>query len=322
MMQDKLRKLKEKEMIVGLDVENKKMKCGQCMNEIKSKYHRLDQYGKIFCQPCYSNSRRCEVCGIPTQESFLVKNWKVCVDCYSQKYRCKSCSRNLKNEEFHTIPGLQGFFCSSCNNSKIKCSRCGFPAYTNDTFILLENNIYYCEFCQDRSVLTEEVGSNILFNISNIFYQRMGLQMVKNISLSLATKREIQNGYDDLITTLSTSEEQSKSEYYPSFVKHKDNHYELFVLNGLPLSTFIAIATYEYAQIWQSKYSPRRVGRILWEGFADWTAVKLLSLLGYHEEIHRIESRVDDFVFGLKKIQLIEKSKGTQGVVELITQTK
>ena len=309
-------------MIVGLDVNQKKMRCSQCNKEIKSKYFRMDNYSKVICDTCQIKASKCQVCLLPTQEVFLVDNLKVCVECYSQKYRCKSCSRDLKHGELSFINGLQGFFCHSCVNIRTKCSRCGFPAYTTDKLTHIEEGLSLCDSCKESSIIDEAVGKRVLVNISRILHKKMGLQVVKNLTFRLLTINEILKACDDNLEKAYTVNESGLEPKVLGFTKRDGNKYYIYIRTGQSLSGFISSATHEYARAWQLQYCSRQIGRVLWEGFAEWTAMKMLQLLGYHEEILKIETFGNQHGFGLKKIQVIEKSKGASGVLEFMTQVK
>ncbi len=305
-------------MIVGLDIKNKRMKCSHCQNEVIKKYHRLDQYNKVICETCYSKNRRCQVCSLPNKDMYLVDGLKVCMDCYSQKYRCRSCSKDLKKDKLHHIYGLQGFFCSTCIHLLNHCDRCNFPAYSDDKLIEVDREIRLCESCFSTSIVDSEVAKKVLVNVSRILNKKMGLQIVKNLTLELVNKRELMYHSDILLKPNN----QASAENLLGFTKRDGKNFHTYIQTGLSLSTFISTATYEYARAWQLQYCSKQIGRVLWEGFAGWTATKILWLLGYHEEILKIERFGDHFSYGLKKIQVIEKSKGTHGVLEFMIQVK
>ncbi len=310
-------------MIIGLDINNKKMKCSYCLSEIRKKYYRIDQYEIVICESCYKKNHRCQVCLLPTQEIFLVHDMKVCSDCYSLKYSCRSCSRELsRKEDSKVIHGQQGFFCISCYNSKNKCTRCHFPAYTNDKLLVVDHDIILCDNCQSSSVLSEDIAKTVLLNISRILHQKMNIQQVKNIILKFVSKKELFSIIENSPLNPYKNYNSEQLENIFGFTKREGNVFKISIINGLKLSSFISTMTYEYARCWQLQNCSKQIGRILWEGFSKWTAIKMLYLLGYHDEIKTIESREYIDGFGLKKIQVIEKSKGMLGVLEFMTQAK
>ncbi|MDH4128579.1 MAG: hypothetical protein OEV44_07505, partial [Spirochaetota bacterium] len=270
-------------MIVGLDIKTKKMKCSQCKTEIKNKYYRLDQFQKVYCELCYSKNSKCQVCGLPSLEVYLVQDLKVCIDCYSNKYSCRACSRDIKGKELKYIWGIQGFFCISCINSKTKCSHCRFPVYSKDSLLEVDKDIHLCESCQGISILSEEVAKNVIINIARILYIKMGIQLVKNIDLKLITRKEMKDLYIENGNDIQLIGNENENFNLLGFTKRDGNSVKIFVVNGLILSNFVSVLTHEYARAWQLKFCSKHIGRVIWEGFAEWTATKMLSLLGYHE---------------------------------------
>ncbi len=311
-------------MIAGLDVENKTIKCNICNKSVKNKYHRYDKYKKIYCNHCFTKSDKCFICKLPSSKTVLLESVRICMDCYSNKYHCGSCDSELESGSLGIIYGIQGFFCKRCIGLRYKCSRCGFPA--NDRakkLLLVENSFYLCKDCQPCSILTEEVADNILMNVANILDKKMNLDIIEHLSIKLLTKTEIRYGINKMaMGKMITAKNDRKYELYPSFFSMNENKYTIYILKGLHISTFISVLTYEYVMLWQSKYFIHQISKILWEGIAEWIVTKVMILLGYHEEINKIESTLNQFAIGLKKIQVIERSKGVKGVVRLISQSK
>lgn len=301
-------------MIVGLDVKGKKMMCSQCNKDIKDKYYRLDNYNKVVCESCYSKSQKCQVCTLPSKEVFLFNDLKICGDCFSLQYRCKSCRKDIKNEEKYHIFGIQGFFCESCYNLKEKCSRCGQPAFNKDQLTKVDDDVYLCEHCLSHSITDIEIAKTVLVNTSMILNKKIELSLAKNISLNLVTTKELEKIYRDSFIDEIVIEQKNLT----GFTKRDGSNYKIYVKNGLQLSSFISSLTHEYARTWQLQYCSKQMSKVIWEGFADWISCKLLWLLGYHDEIIKIEQASESKGFGLKKIQIIERSKGIQGVLEFM----
>jgi hypothetical protein len=98
------------------------------------------------------------------------------------------------------------------------------------------------------------------------------------------------------------------------FVRVND-HYTIKILRGLSREMCLETIAHELGHAWQAENIPGMHETIWQEGFAQWTAAKMLKLYRMNNLLDRLESRDDLYGEGYRRVAKLEKRYGKEGML-------
>ena len=82
------------------------------------------------------------------------------------------------------------------------------------------------------------------------------------------------------------------------------------------------LLAHEWAHAWIAQNAKYKLDLKNEEGFCQWVASKVLINKGFDENLNILRNRDDLYGMGYRKMEKIEMSRGTPGVIEFIENSK
>src|SRR5207237_3268529 len=138
-----------------------------------------------------------------------------------------------------------------------------------------------------------------------------GMALREPCQLKLASRRELLTLIEK--SSLHSLDADSRGRCFGLFIR-EGNQRAIFVEYGLPQIVLLEVLAHEYAHAWQQENCPVELPAEVQEGFAEWTAYKLLQNWGCTIRVERMLRRDDLYGRGLHHILGWERRSGVEEV--------
>jgi hypothetical protein len=256
---------------------------------------------------------------------------KVCETCRSSLKFCLSCSEQIRGQ-FLEFDGV-GPYCAKCYKERPACDVCTAPL-TREHWLLSDGRTM-CTYCHATAVFEVRDATDLYSEMKTIVAQLLGLTLNVPTGLALVDRNqlaEVIRGVIDAQTAAGAADvEELDAQRTLGIYARKGMRRGIYVQTGLPRLLFLQVAAHEYAHAWQGEncplltavalpgaseqMSPEAV-KLAHEGFAEWIAYQVLGKYGYRRGQERMLARTDIYGQGLRWALNVEKSCGTQGVLD------
>ncbi len=215
--------------------------------------------------------------------------------------RCHTCGAPITNV-YYEIPGLPGLYCEKCYKTLPHCFFCGRPV--RDT---QKGKRIVCQECRHEVIQDPEEARHLVLQIRDWLNTRLHLQLPTQTGFQFVTDLAPHVG----VSLLGTTRELG------AFI-HEDGTVQILLLNDMPRATLIETVAHELAHVWQEGRVPKGQRLLIKEGFAQWTAAKVLESLKCDQALRVLQKRDDIYGQGYRIIQAVEARHGIPAVLEYV----
>lgn len=273
-------------------------KCSICGSTIIGRYYS-DNKNHFYCETCYAEADRCALCKniLHPGEWSYTDGKKICNTCLRDRPRCKACGKIISSK-YSQYTGFDGTFCPDCVQNSPTCISCMCPCGPDP--VRLANGNAICRDCYASAIQSKRQLESIVSEVARY--------MERNLLMRIETPIDFK-----MVDFVDYSKNSGQYRESGRFIRI-GNDYSIKILTGLSRPLCIETVAHELAHAWQAENCPFLPSDELIEGFAQWVAGKTLAGFGHHELIKRLDSRVDVYGRGFRRINEMEKSKGFSGV--------
>ncbi len=277
---------------LGASVEKRCSICGKILPDGDS-YHQVVGSKEVFCERCFAEAPRCQLCKLPTKPEDIDPETGVCARCLPKLPRCKACGKPIIGTVYQ-YPYSKSVYCAECKNNRPACAICGVPV--GDRFWKYPDGRTVCSECGARAVFDVELVGKILRDAERTAEKRLGLKLKQPCSL----KVELLSG---LVPSSPVRSQPAPGPHEALYGQElgrcivRDGKAEIILLAGLPPELLYEAAAHEYAHAWQVENALSTLDPELREGIAQWVAADVLRAKGYRGALERLEAR-RDFPYG------------------------
>ncbi len=322
---------------------NPDLTCSMCKSKIAGKYGTFtEDDGKIkhLCVQCLRKTGQdkvftCVKCNRPINDSNFVRDQDehgldiyTCVDCisgksdqrYSGKVSCSICSNPIKAGASFYSDGISGRpYCQDCKAKYKKCVACAMPVTDN----AYSDPLYpTCTFCRKTAVTTKAQLDAIYSQVRSVVKKYCGMEA------PISPDRVI---FADISAMRNAATKRFGTDGPP--IDYSGNPVGLFSSNGNINSSTISVAkgmpeiemyetlAHEYGHACHYNHGIKDSSTPLEfsEGIAEWVSYKALSAAGQTKYYYyKAKNKNSIYGGGFRKILLLEKKLGTNGLLEYI----
>ncbi len=300
-------------MIIGLDINNKKLICSECGSTINGKYYRYDKSEKILCDICNRISLNCDICNTPSSLLDRLSGLKICPSCLSVSDKCERCGKKLSDDNRKYINGISAFYCRDCfAKTDCRCEICNRPLKSKSQLIKTNTNQMICEDCNKNYIFDKGIAVNILKNLSKIIENKFDFESNTLPPIYLSTDIELK--YLKKIKSKKIINNSEKD----SILAYDGNYLSIYILAGLPIEKFLKQVIIEYLIFWSFTNNSINYNGNIELSLAKLLTIKILNLLGYQKERRELvmKEAMDKNKSNLIKLLTIEKNSGIKGVID------
>lgn len=277
-----------------------KVFCSLCFKEIESGYVKFKD-NDIFCNECMKKPK-CIQCGKPTDN--ILKGQHICSKCAEHPNMCRVCGK-LLGRKYMIFPLSSGQFCRECVNKYPKCRFCSAPTTEHASF---GRKFAMCPECKKRAVREVAEIKDILSEVENI--------ILTSIKLSLKSPAALEVCGDIIREGRGMNGDEM------GLMQQRGGTSVLLIQEGLPVEEVYETLAHEWAHAWVAQNAKYKLDLKNEEGFCQWVASKVLINKGFDENLNILRTRDDLYGVGYRKMEKIEMSRGTPGVIEFIENSK
>ncbi len=256
------------------------------------------------CSDCFRSKPRCRVCGLPLGADPLTGT---CPTCLSSAPRCLSCGKPVTGR-YRQING-QGPYCETCQPGEPACDVCGGPLGPKRW--QLSDGRVSCEACHATAVYEPAQAQPLYEAVTTALQQNLGMSLNIPTGLSLVDRNQL-----IAIIQKQNASDIHDPEHTLGLYTRKGIRRGIYVQTGLPRLLFEQVAAHELAHAWQGENCPLMRDVLVREGFAEWSAYKVLQAQGHTAQMALMRQRADLYGQGLQWALDLETRQGWQGLIE------
>jgi hypothetical protein len=279
-------------------------RCDLCGEFITGSYNYYPTVDLIVCPQCEKLKPRCDRCGIPANELIQVGSARLCPRCAPGADRCHICGTALLTEYAFFEGDRSNKFCPECVKKYPSCANCGAPSGPNAT--RLDDGRYLCPDCRSIALFDRRLVTPIKEQVLTFLERGMGMRITHEITYSLQDVKFL--------------EERSKGIHgdLNGLFYRKGDDFNIYVLYGLRKKDLVGVLAHEMAHAWESENCRSDLPLEDLEGFAQWAAYHALSNLGYQEYARTLVHGDNIYAVGLRRMLEIEDKSGSKAVFDYI----
>ncbi len=270
-------------------------------------YRRIEKTqkkGLVVCQDCEKHAKRCSMCRIPIHP--LVSRDDLCLTCAREVPNCAACDKLISGRAVYNRTN-EMHYCEHCFEFLPHCTACGGAVGQHGH--KLADGRFICGQCHETAVYE--------FATANNLYRRVVAMMSYNLSMRLKSYPALilvdRNQMLQLLKQVSMQKTDKPEQVFGMFVQRHQQR-EIYIQSGLPQILTIEVMAHEYAHAWQAEYCPWLQDALTIEGFAEWAAYRVLTLLAASKKAALMEERADIYGQGLRRMLALEHEGGTAAV--------
>ncbi len=308
--------------------------CSVCGRRIKGGETYYTASGKIYCsKKCFETTfPKCTVCGKKSEKGFRNESGAFFCsrECLSSSWnKCAGCGKRAQSGLI--VGGEDGkFFCPDCAQ-KPRCFACGMPFDCEK----IEDGRLICPHCQESAVTDFNEFLEILNNTRKLMREKLQIQTEHEITFRLVDRPTL-----DKITPGSGSQDELGAFKFEKMTEKVVLHTgatlfsgptkktieenvsisrKIFILSHLPKKKLIEVCAHELAHDWMQEFFPHINRLKTKEGWAEFVAWRINSIVGSEDLNRRIEQNLHpDYGDGFRMMKQIYTKSGFKGVLRFI----
>lgn len=292
--------------------------CAWCRKAITSgQYYQID--GRYYHETCYRNHvlPKCAVCNRPIEGRYITANGKnYHENCYNTRVamRCDLCNAVI-NGQYHTTFWGE-VYCAQHQGKTPECTYCG--RYIGDRHNRggkeYSDGRQVCNICLKTAVNDEREGRRIMERVRGIL-ARYDIDVdILAIPLHLVDRNELSRAYGKDMHDHSGF---CQHDFIKSGDRILDQHFQIYVLAGMPKMHFVATIAHELMHVWQYRNSPPDNQLEFCEGSCNYAAWLVLSNYSGAEASYqmRVLEQNDNPVYGegFRRVKQLADNRGRSG---------
>ena len=270
-------------------------------------YRRIESQqkkGLVVCQDCEQHAERCTVCRIPIHP--LVSHDGLCLTCAAEVPSCAACNKRIIGRAVYNRTN-ETHYCEHCFEYLPHCTACGGAVGDNGKKLI--DGRFICAQCDKTAVYEFATANNLYRRVVAIMSYHLAMRLKSYPTLMLVDRNQMLR----LLKQVSVQKTDKPEQVFGMFVqRHKKR--EIYIQSGLPQILTIEVMAHEYAHAWQGENCPRLQDPLIIEGFAEWAAYRVLTLLAAGKKAALMEERTDIYGQGLRWMLGLEREGGTAAV--------
>ncbi len=288
--------------------------CKLCGKRVQGQHVVDKQNGDVYCNRCYAATPKCKHCRLPSPRG-QVDSEGLCPKCRATLPKCRACGQAIVGDRY-SLKFESGEFCTHCVETRPACSACGCPV--TDTYWKFPDGRAMCDDCKRRGILKRPQAKQVFDEARALLKKHLGMVIQHDIELVL----EEQNKNGKIAASISRRTDDNGSPLSASelgLFRQKGDEFTVFLLYGMPKEMMLETAVHELTHAWQSENCPSGQSLRVREGFAQWTAARILRAKGYQKVLAKLAARNDDpYGTGYKVMKRLEQRYGKTGLVQKI----
>jgi hypothetical protein len=280
-------------------------RCDLCGEIITGSYNYYPSVDLTVCPKCDRTKPKCDKCGIPANELIQVGSSKLCARCAPGTDRCHICGTALLTEYAFFEGDRSIKYCKQCLKRYPPCADCGAPSGPNAT--KLDDGRYLCPDCRSIAFFDSRLVTPVKEQVLTFLDRGMGMQIAHKISYSLKD-----------VTFLEQRSKGIHGDLNGLFYR-KGEDYNIYVLYGLRKKDLVGVLAHEMAHVWESENCKSDLTLEDLEGFAQWVAYHALLGLGFEQHAETLSLGSTIYAQGLRKMLEMEVKGGPGAVFDYIT---
>lgn len=246
----------------------------------------------MVCAACNTNAARCRLCQRPMVEQLAQDG--ICTACLANLERCDVCGRFV-DDGIELQDGTHRVFCHTCAQTMPVCTACQAPVNARGT--RLSDGRFRCWLC-DLTAVDDPAQAQVLYGqVLDIAAQRFGLKLNIPTPLVPVDSEQLHNVLKQIPNTHPVESHLLRGIYARKGIKRG-----IYVELGLRRVQMIEVIAHELGHAWQAERKPLLNDPVLIEGFAEWTAYKVLDALGEFPARDLMLKRADIYGQGLRRM--------------------
>lgn len=298
--------------------------CHLCGKKLQGSYFI---YGErlVVCQDCNQTVPRCSQCKTPSLQLKTVRGVLVCPACLQKAPVCPTCHVPILGH-YYLIGDSPIKYCESCVKTRPRCDICRVPLDEHGkVFHHQSGDVIRCASCLRTAVTKAEEAEHLYRETYALLQKELHLDIPSLPKLYVVERaRLISLNHQTGVLVSSDVPVGAEHQHLLGFFQHTahvqgervHDARSIYIEQLLPRTLFQAVAAHELAHAWQSFYSPPAQPPLLVEGFAEWTAYRLLLALGQQREAAHLTRRNDLYGQGLQYFIALEREQGRQGAIQ------
>lgn len=246
----------------------------------------------MVCAACNTYAARCRLCQRPMAEQLAQDG--ICAVCLADLERCDTCGRPV-DIGIELQDGTHRVFCRTCAQTLPACALCRAP--TDARGSRLPDGRFRCWLC-DLTAVDDPAQAQALYGqILDIAAQRLGLALSIPTPLVPVDSEQLRSVLKQINNAHPVESRPLRGIYARKGVKRG-----IYVELGLRKVQLIEVIAHELGHAWQAERKPLLNDPVLIEGFAEWTAYKVLDALGEFAAMDLMLERTDIYGQGLRRV--------------------
>jgi hypothetical protein len=222
--------------------------------------------------------------------------WSICAPCYREKLRCATCGVRVGAKAF-MLEGDSRLYCHYCFEQCPRCDTCDRPIGKEHSSGGSRRTL--CRQCES-TVVSDPVQAYALYSrVRTTLVRRLGMTMRDNCHLKLVGRKQLLSIVEK--SSLHSLDADSRGRCFGLFLR-QGRQRSIYIEHNLPQIVLLEVMAHEYAHAWQSEHCLGTLSAEVQEGFAEWTAYKLLEHWGCSRRAERLLRRDDLYGRGLKLV--------------------
>ena len=321
-------------MLIFIDVFAQDLRCAFCGKPIAPNTRFIRSGSNTFCSDaCFNawaakSAQRCVVCGNPITDGYTKDGKVYCsMKCLSTTFpKCVVCGkRSIKGVLIEGDPSK--FVCQECAQ-KPKCFSCGMPGDTKR----MDDGRFICQTCAKTAIYNYSNAEEIFNSVRTLLREKLELSTKHPIVMSLVGLDRLSKmsgkspgegmemglfDYSGILETHVTGEMDSHGNMRKlnESSQRVDESWKILVLYGLPEARLGEVFAHELAHDWMQEFCPNIKDLKLKEGWAEYIAWKMNSIMGNSSLNSRIEKNPDPiYGDGFRMMKKIADRDGFDGL--------
>ncbi len=287
--------------------------CNLCGSELRGQYHiyqrRTLPGDLIVCVTCERTAPRCVACQIPMPPGTTSG---LCARCQAKLPKCVSCGQFITGPYYRNED--QQTYCEDCYRGSPRCDACGNPAVPGG--FRLHDGRHVCPTCHQTAVYDQARGVELYRRVLDILANELAMDLSIRPGLVLVDRNQMAAEVAAAAAAGVALDAHLES-IFGLYVR-KGRRRVVYAETGLPQILLLQVLAHELGHAWQAENCPLLHDRFFVEGFAEWTAYRVLTTLGAVRKSALMLKRTDLYGQGLQAVLALEGQRGAAGVLDAI----
>ena len=271
-------------------------------------YRRIEaeqEKGLVVCPHCEQDAQRCTICEIPIHPS--VSHYGLCLSCAANVPICAACDQSIIGHAVYNCTN-DAHYCEHCFEHLPHCAACGGAGHNG---YQRHDGRFICAQCHETAVYDLATANNLYRRVMAVMSYHLGMRLKLRPALILVDRNQMLE-----ILKQTSGQQMDKPEQVFGMFVQRHNKRGIYVQSDLPQILTIEVMAHEHAHAWQAENCPWLRDTLVIEGFAEWAAYRVLTILGAGKKAALMEERTDIYGQGLQLMLALERQGGAAAVFE------